>query len=253
MKLASMIFAGVFAMAVAVGPAHAACTKASIKGTFGYQQVAAASGGAEGAGIGQITFDGKGNVSGTNVVFVSYASSVWKSNSGSFSGTYTVAKNCTGTVTTVGSSGNTSHFSFAADDGKKGAQFIETDSTGAVQLGFLIAEGTGTCGLGTASRTFAPNLFGIDVSTGPVGYVGQLVLASNGDVTGSLTLSLDGTVTEANVTGTYTEGSNCIGTAAITPAGSSTLNFDFVVVDSGKELLLVESDSDTVVSGNAQM
>jgi hypothetical protein len=35
----------------------------------------------------------------------------------------------------------------------------------------------------------------------------------------------------------------------IIPKGQSPLNFSFVVVDHGKEMLAVETDADTVVSG----
>jgi len=117
----------------------------------------------------------------------------------------------------------------------------------------MATQGQVTCGLGTSNRTFAVNLSGTVVGTGPIGYTGQLILSATGSVTGTMTLNVNGTVTnKVNVRGTYTEGSNCMGTAAIT-AGTSKMNFDFVVVNSGKELLMLETDTNTVVSGNAQM
>jgi hypothetical protein len=54
------------------------------------------------------------------------------------------------------------------------------------------------------------------------------------------------------VTGTYTEASDCSGTLKITPKGSSALNFNSVFVNGGKELLLIEIDSGTVIGGTAQ-
>jgi hypothetical protein len=38
----------------------------------------------------------------------------------------------------------------------------------------------------------------------------------------------------------------------ITPSGFSTLNFNFVVVSAGKEILLLETDAGTVVGGYMQ-
>jgi hypothetical protein len=38
----------------------------------------------------------------------------------------------------------------------------------------------------------------------------------------------------------------------ITPKGSSALNFNTVFVNSGTELLLMETDSGTVIGGTAQ-
>jgi len=39
------------------------------------------------------------------------------------------------------------------------------------------------------------------------------------------------------------------GMATITPKGRPEMHFSFVVVDHGKEMLAVETDADTVVSG----
>ena len=40
--------------------------------------------------------------------------------------------------------------------------------------------------------------------------------------------------------------------ATITPKGHSEMHFSFVVVDDGKEMLAIETDADTVVSGTLQ-
>jgi hypothetical protein len=69
---------------------------------------------------------------------------------------------------------------------------------------------------------------------------------------GSGTFDVGGTIRTASITGTYTEAANCTGTIEMTPKGSTTLNFAFVVVNAGKELLLVETDSNAAVAGNMQ-
>jgi len=60
------------------------------------------------------------------------------------------------------------------------------------------------------------------------------------------------TFAEEPVTGWYTVGTHCRGTATIKPQGLSEMHFHFVVVDGGKELLAVETDADTIVSGTLQ-
>ena len=255
MKLCSVAFGVVFAAMVwSVGSAHAACTNASVSGTFGLFSTAAATGGV-GTGNGQVYFDGNGNVSGATL-FVSYGSFGWSSSTSSFTGSYAVSGNCTGTLTAIDSgNGSASHFNFVVDNSKKEAQFISTDNdnSGFFQSGFVLAQGTAACGMGTTPRGFAANLSGTLVGTGGVGYVGQVILRPNGQVAGSMTLAINGVVTQnANITGTYTENSDCTGTAAVTPKGFSTMNFSFVAVNSGTELLLVETDSNAVISGTMQ-
>jgi len=53
-------------------------------------------------------------------------------------------------------------------------------------------------------------------------------------------------------TGTYTINSNCTGTISLTPTGLSPINLEVLVVGSGKELLFVETDNGTIVSGTIQ-
>ena len=57
------------------------------------------------------------------------------------------------------------------------------------------------------------------------------------------------TFAEEPVTGSYTVAKNCRGRATITPKGRSEMHFSLVVVDGGNEMLAVETDADTVVSG----
>jgi hypothetical protein len=73
-----------------------------------------------------------------------------------------------------------------------------------------------------------------------------------GNVSGTGTFDVGGASLVTTISGTYTEGSNCTGTIRMTPKGSSTLNFAFVVVNAGKELLLVDTDSNASVAGNMQ-
>ena len=232
-----------FATLIAVGSAAAAsCSNATTKGVYGFI-FAGSAGGQPTTSVGQATFDGKGGVS------VSQTQSVNGTiQTSSFTGTYSIAKNCTGTLV---DSENGATTNFVLDDGNKGAQLILAIS-GYVYSGFSLAEGTVTCGLTGKKQTFAANLTGTDNGIGQAATVGQLILDGKGNVSGTGTFSLSGTIISDTITGTYTEDANCTGTAQITPSGFSTLNFNFVVVNGGKELLLIETDSGTIVSGTAQ-
>ena len=108
------------------------------------------------------------------------------------------------------------------------------------------------CGENGKKQTFAANLSGSVIGVGPVAYGEQVILDGKGNVSGNGTFSLDGAIYIVPITGTYTENADCTGSAQITPQGLSALNFNFVVVNAGKEILLVETDTGTIVSGNMQ-
>ena len=91
---------------------------------------------------------------------------------------------------------------------------------------------------------------------GPVAFIGELKFAVNdageGEISGHLTSSEDGTIRtfeEEAVTGSYRVAKDCTGTATIRPKGGPEMHFSLVVVDGGKEMLAIETDANTVVSG----
>jgi hypothetical protein len=108
----------------------ATCTVAGLKGNFGVE----ASGVFLGVGAvaldGLFTLDGKGNVTGTESG--SIAGSIFTGQS--VSGTYTVASNCTGTITVM-VLGQTLHSSFVVTNGGKGLLLVGTDA-GTIISGF---------------------------------------------------------------------------------------------------------------------
>ena len=223
-----------FAVTIAV-PASA-CSDASMNGVLGYLV---------GAAVGQFTADGAGHIT---------AGSQTASNNGvistkTFTGSYSIATTCIGTLTLNFTGGGKADANFVLDNGNKGAQIIDADID-TVASGFSLARGTVTCGLGP-KRTFAANLLGKN-SVGHVAYVAQVILNGTGGVSGSGTFDVNGKITVATITGTYTENSQCTGSLKITPQGLSALNFKFVVVRAGSEVLLIETDANTVVAGYMQ-
>ena len=73
-----------------------------------------------------------------------------------------------------------------------------------------------------------------------------------GNVTGPFRINTNFSNSAVAATGTYTEAFDCAGTLELTPKGSSALNFNSVFVNGEKELLLIETDSGTVIGGTAQ-
>ena len=236
----------VLTIALAVSPASASCTKASLEGVFGYFH--GRPGGATFAGItgGQLTLDGLGHVTSASWT----ASTNGAISTGTTKGTYSISANCTGKLTLDDEDGGLSHYNLYLNAGNTMFQMIETDS-GDNQPGFGLAQGTVTCGLSGKIMILTTNLVGLDNGL-PADTVGRVTLNGKGIISGSETFTLNGTVTTLTVTGAYTEDSNCLGTWRITPKGGTATNFNTVRVNSGSELLLIQTDNNTITAGNAQ-
>jgi hypothetical protein len=224
---------------IVVGPtAAASCTNANVTGVWGY---------VVGAAVGQFTADGKGDITNGSQT-VSQHGTIEKQ---TFTGRYSVATNCTGRVTIDVTGGKSVSANFVLDNSNKGFEIIDT-TAGTLAEGFGMARGTVTCGLTGKKETFAAGLLGNDIGKGPVASVAQVILDGTGRVSGTGTFDVNGISVNTAITGTYTEDDDCTGTAQITPAGLSTLNFNFVVVNGGKEILLIETDTNTAVAGYMQ-
>ena len=225
-----------FVTAMAAGSASATCSKASVTGVWGFQI---------GTAIGQFKADGIGNITAGTLI-VNQAGTLKET----FAGTYTVGSACTGSLSLKLSTGGTATANFVLDNLNKGAQFIDT-TPGVTAEGPGASKGTVTCGLTGTAETFAALLLG-RASGNQIAYVAQLILDGKGHVSGAGTFVVAGTARVTTIAGTYTESSSCIGNIHITPSGLSTLNFAFVVVNGGNELLLLETDSNASVAGNMQ-
>jgi hypothetical protein len=246
-RIALTIVLGSFALSSAAGAATATCSNASLSGTYGFLHNGTDSNGTPAtAAVSQITFD---STTGT------FTGETTASHDGviataSLTGIYTVASNCTGTGTPTGGS----PFS------------IVVTPTGFLAVhpfseGFAVKQGSPTCTNAGVQGSFGFETTGVFLAgapaTGWVAFIGELKLTVNpsgeGVISGHVAGSEgDTTLTFAPVTGSYTVDTDCTGMATITPEGRSALNFSFVVVDWGKEMLAIETDADTVVSGTLQ-
>jgi len=241
----SLIFV-IFAALIAAVPFASAttCSNATLNGVYGVLSSGLNGSLLPATSLVQATFNGAGTVTG----------SATKSSDGTIltyatSGTYSVSSNCTGTLSWTNEEGKTETANFVLNSSNKGAFAIQAD-TSHVQSSVAAAQGTATCTDKGVKHTYSMELTGTDLSIGQVAAVGQLVLNGKGSISGTVTLSLYGTiVNDVSVTGTYSISSNCTGTATITPSGESAINLSLVLVSTDKEIMAIETDNNTVVSG----
>ena len=236
-----------FVLLTAAGSASAACSNATLNGVYGYYHGRPDGIGGQRALVGQMIADGKGNLSGSWTMSLNGTIST-----GTFTGTYSISKNCTGSFTLSNEDQSPANFGITLDDSHKGFQILQTDNSTA-QPGFGFEQGKVTCGLTGKKQTIATNLLGTLTSISAVDAIaGQVTLDGKGNITGNETFSVFGTIATLPVSGTYAENADCTGTIQITPQGLAATSFNTVVVNGGKELLLIETDNDTVVAGTAQ-
>jgi len=84
---------------------------------------------------------------------------------------------------------------------------------------------------------------------GPFANVGTLNFDGNGNLTGTLVNSINGTTVSATETGTYKVNSDCTGTytVQISPLGITSQAY-FVIDDSGNEVQIIVTDPGGVIT-----
>jgi hypothetical protein len=85
-----------------------------------------------------------------------------------------------------------------------------------------------------------------------IGAVGRIVADGNGAITGTMSLNFDGSSGRTQFTGTYTVDADCTGSLEISTTlvgANGTTHFDFVIMDDGKTIELVQTDSPFIVTG----
>jgi len=94
--------------------------------------------------------------------------------------------------------------------------------------------------------------------SGPLAATGQIVADGKGNLQGSETFNVDGTICEGAIAGTYTVNADGTGQirATFTPATkgcpSGTTSWSVVLVDGGQEVFLCQTESDKVLWGEAR-
>ena len=112
------------------------------------------------------------------------------------------------------------------------------------------------CGLASLSGTYGFNFAGVYFdSSGNTVYdssAGLWTLDGQGNVTGKETDSFDGQIFRADTyTGTYTVNSDCTGSLTTNSQAVGPANYDFTLTNGHNQILLVENDSGTNITGQA--
>jgi hypothetical protein len=244
MLLSPVIF--VLALMIAVTPAAAVCSNASLSGEYGYLVGRAGGIDANLVIVGQLNADGAGNVVGPFTR--SFGGTII---TGTFFGTYKISKDCTGTMSLDDGTGSQPNFFLALDDSKKGFQMIRTDN-GTDQPGFGLAQGTQCALTGGKKQTFAISLAASENNNSKASsFVGQMNVDVHGQIKGAWAYSKDGTTGTDAFSGRYQPINVCTGFLFLQGTGFSH-EYTVVSVNGGKELLLMENDTGTLVAGTAQ-
>jgi hypothetical protein len=127
---------------------------------------------------------------------------------------------------------------------------FSTQPVARAQGGCTAANLKGAYGLALNGFFYTPDGF-----QGVYASAGLAVADGNGGITGTDTVNLDGTPTRGRqFTGTYTINSDCTGTTSLKDTrGNVIANLDLVVTNGGKDVALVDSDTDTILSGSAKL
>jgi hypothetical protein len=80
--------------------------------------------------------------------------------------------------------------------------------------------------------------------------VGRWVADGQGNFFGAETASSGGEIFQRTYSGTYKVNSDCTGSAMSNDNFGKTVKCDFVIVASGREIQVIETDADTVVVGS---
>lgn len=83
----------------------------------------------------------------------------------------------------------------------------------------------------------------------PIASVGRLVFNGDGAVSGTDTNSFGGAISINAVTGTYTVNEDCTGTLDVAFPTGFTVTNNFVIVDGGREISLIQTNPGAVVTG----
>lgn len=224
----------------------ATCTNASVKGVYGIVGSGLNGSGQPAASVTQISADGSGNLTGTTTKSIDGTIATF-----STTGTYSIAKNCTGTGTLTNQDDQSETSNIILNNGNKGGFMIQTDPNHTVSS-VAYEQGTATCTNLGVKHTYSFEATGIYISVGQIAAAGQFVLNGTGKLTGTATFSLNGSISTLPVTGTYQINSNCTGTLTFTPQGQSAVNLGVVIVNADKEMMFIETDANTIVSGTLQ-
>ncbi len=223
-------------MAIAQSPAF---NNGSLKGSYGFQVAKWTSDSSNNAEItlGLVTFDGAGNVSGSDTD--NDAGSV---TTATFSGTYSVKSNGTGSMSLTVSNGGKATVALVIDAAGKNLQLMETDLECKNKPCDRISSGTAVAQVSPSfSNASLKGAFGVllnkwtpDPNQQPEATLGVDSFDGNGNMKVSVTDNTAGTITNIKASGTYSVNSDGTGAYTVTDSKGNKTDGVFVINAAGK-------------------
>ncbi|MGA7238154.1 MAG: hypothetical protein WBY44_20885 [Bryobacteraceae bacterium] len=197
------------------------------------------------AGAARLILDGSGNISG-------YSAENMAGNwiQGNITGTYVVNTDCTFSFAIADAGGHTENFSGVLTGQSSTAMVLQTDpGTG---VSGTLKSARGLCQTSDISGSFGLQYSGTSLPTNSAySSVGVVTLDGQGNLTAAETRFSGGTSSQAQSSGTIIVNSDCSFTMALSPISGSgaTMNFFGIASADNKQLLIVQSDAATAVTG----
>ena len=241
--LSSVVVLGASLRAEPVRPA--ACSNAILHGKYGFAINGTVSGNPFTA-VGQIATNGSGNLAGNETI----------SDNGSVGnllevlGKYAIKSDCTGTMTIQAQGRSKQNFNITVISGGKQIDMVQTDS-GTTNLGTAQAQGSKSCSLAKVKGVYGLQGGGTAIGVGPLALSGQITLRGDGTVNGSATVSVNGAIaSNQQISGAYKILRICQGAAEIQVGNQGPIGLSLVVVNGEHQVLFIEGDANTLLSGS---
>lgn len=228
------------------------CSDHSLRGGYGHafegQVFASGSEVAEIAGSGRVVFDGHGGLSGRESASTNGVPSEL-----TFTGSYSVQSDCTGTATFVNDNGRTDHGKIMLVEGGQEVNFIDTDPGVVLAIHFSkqSIQGCtnrslrGVYGFAESGSLYAPN--GSEI--GDLAALARINFDGQGHASGSETTSFNGAPGSDTFVGTYSVKPDCTGSATSVHSNGLTDHVNFVLVKKGSAIKFIVTDPGVVFAG----
>jgi len=196
------------------------------------------------AEAGRLTADGAGNVNGADTVIV--AGSLVRR---TFVGTYSINPDGTGAFVLNPSWGPQIHADFVAGEHGKLLTLVITDS-GNTLSGAMEVQQPATPLTGGYNYNLAGTAMDFYGNVTPIREIGHLVSDGAGNLTGTSTVSINGSIVRRTLTGTYTMNPDGTGSATLYPSWGPPIDVDLFVSANGVKVEFVVTDSGSTLSGS---
>lgn len=227
------------------------CTNSTLKGTFFYLiggTVISAGQALPYDEFGKLVMDGVGAVGGQSTANLNGSVATE-----TFTGTYAVQSDCTGTITFIVNSQALPPVTFQIVAG--GQELVVAFSAAdAVVVGRAYGAGPDQCSTGSFSGNYGYLLTGVASVSGSnltFAETGTVTSDGNGNVSAIAIANFGGTPSQVTGQGHYSIGSDCLGAIQISNS-NGTANYSVALVENGQSLVFLETDAGMTVAGSAQ-